>query len=128
MFLKRIFGALEPTYLIRAYVISAVFMAMIAWFVIYMAKGEPLTFDRIATLMVFGIGALLFPFSKLVWDEIKRVMMGSNIFILPVIILMPLKLLVNYALWCFSIFIAPLGIAYLWLRSRQSARPERLEP
>jgi len=34
---------------------------------------------------------------------------------------MPLKLIVNYALWCFSIFIAPLGIAYLWLRSRQSA-------
>ncbi|WP_312815948.1 hypothetical protein [Brevundimonas sp.] len=42
-------------------------------------------------------------------------------FFLPVIILMPLKLIVNYALWCFSIFIAPLGIAYLWLRSRQSA-------
>ncbi len=121
MFLKRIFGALQPTYLIRAYVISAVFMAMMVWLVLYPAKGEPLTIDRIAPLVIFGIGALLFPFSKLVWDEIKRVMMGGNVFILPVIILMPLKLIVNYALWCFSIFIAPLGIAYLWLRSRQSA-------
>ncbi|WP_312815950.1 hypothetical protein [Brevundimonas sp.] len=77
MFLKRIFGALQPTYLIRAYVISAVFMAMMVWLVLYPAKGEPLTIDRIAPLVIFGIGALLFPFSKLVWDEIKRVMMGA---------------------------------------------------
>ena len=121
MFLKRIFGALQPTYLIRAYVISAVFMAMMVWLVLYPAKGEPLTIDRIAPLVIFGIGALLFPFSKLVWDEIKRVMMGGNVFFLPIIFLLPLKLLVNYMLWGFSIFIAPLGIAYLWLRSRQSA-------
>ncbi|MEG2314068.1 MAG: hypothetical protein RSB83_12035, partial [Brevundimonas sp.] len=65
MFLKRIFGALQPTYLIRAYVISAAFMAFMVWFVSYMAKGQPLTGDKIATLLVFGIGALLFPFSKL---------------------------------------------------------------
>jgi len=121
MFLKRIFGALQPTYLIRAYVISAVFMAMMVWLVLYPAKGEPLTIDRIAPLVIFGTGALLFPFSKLVWDEIKRVMMGGNVFFLPIIFVLLLKLLVNYMLWGFSIFIAPLGIAYLWLRSRQSA-------
>ncbi len=121
MFFKRIFGALQPAYLIRAYVISAAFMAFMVWFFTYMAKGAPLDHGRIITLVMFGIGALLFPFSKLVWDEIKRVMLGGNVFYLPIIFVLPLKLIVNYTLWCFSIFIAPLGIAYLWLRSRQSA-------
>lgn len=121
MFLKRIFGALQPAYLIRAYVISAAFMALMLWFVIYMAKGAPLTVDQIVPLVIFGIGALLFPFSKLVWDEIKRVMMGGNVFYLPIIFVLPLKLVVNYVLWGCSIFIAPVGIAYLWLRSRQNA-------
>lgn len=37
------------------------------------------------------------------------------------IILMVLKVLVNFFLWGFSIFIAPVGILYLWFRSRNAA-------
>ena len=119
-FIKRIFGSVQPRYLIRAYVLSAAFMAFMTWMMLSLDGAKPMH-DRAATLAVFGVGALLFPFSKLVWDEIKRVMMGETVFFMNAIILMVLKVLVNFFLWSFSIFIAPLGIAYLWLRSRNAA-------
>ncbi|SPU46612.1 hypothetical protein [Brevundimonas diminuta] len=119
-FIKRIFGSVQPRYLIRAYVLSAAFMAFMTWMMLSLGGAKPLH-DRAATLAVFGVGALLFPFSKLVWDEIKRVMMGETVFFMNTIILMFLKVLVNFFLWGFSIFIAPLGILYLWFRSRNAA-------
>ena len=118
-FIKRIFGAVQPRYLIRAYVLSAAFMALMVWMMA--TDGAQPLHDRATTLAVFGVGALLFPFSKLVWDEIKRVMMGETVFFMNAIILMFLKLVVNLFLWSFSIFIAPLGILYLWFRSRNAA-------
>ncbi len=119
-FIKRIFGAVQPRYLIRAYVLSAAFMALMVWMMFSTGGAQPLH-DRAATLAVFGVGSLLFPFSKLVWDEIKRVMMDETVFFMNAIILMVLKLIVNLFLWGFSIFIAPVGILYLWFRSRSAA-------
>ncbi|MFB7881673.1 hypothetical protein [Brevundimonas diminuta] len=119
-FIKRIFGSVQPRYLIRAYVLSAAFMALMVWMTLSAGGAQPLH-DRAAALAVFGVGALLFPFSKLVWDEIKRVMMGETVFFMNTLMLMVLKVLVNFFLWGFSIFIAPLGILYLWFRSRNAA-------
>ena len=119
-FIKRIFGSVQPGYLIRAYVLSAAFMAFMTWMMLSLDGAKPMH-DRAATLAVFGVGALLFPFSKLVWDEIKRVMMGETVFFMNAIVLMVLKVLVNFFLWGFSIFIAPVGILYLWFRSRNAA-------
>lgn len=119
-FVKRIFGSVQPRYLIRAYVLSAAFMAFMTWMMLSLDGAKPMHY-RAATLAVFGVGALLFPFSKLVWDEIKRVMMGETVFFMNAILLMVLKVLVNFFLWGFSIFIAPLGILYLWFRSRNAA-------
>ena len=119
-FIKRIFGSVQPRYLIRAYVLSAAFMALMVWMVLSLDSAKPMH-DRAVTLAVFGVGALLFPFSKLVWDEIKRVMMGETVFFMNAVILMFLKVLVNFFLWGFSIFIAPVGILYLWFRSRNAA-------
>nr|WP_312122275.1 hypothetical protein [Brevundimonas diminuta] len=48
-------------------------------------------------------------------------MMGETVFFMNAIVLMVLKVLVNFFLWGFSIFIAPLGILYLWFRSRNAA-------
>lgn len=118
-FLNRTFGALDPKYLIRAYVLSAAFMALMVWMLTY---STPPSADKnpLPMLIYFSIGALVFPFSKLVWDEMKRVMMGGNVFYLNAILLLFCKLIINYLLWSFALFIAPIGMAYLWLRSRHA--------
>lgn len=116
-FFNRTFGSLEPKYLIRAYVLSAGFMALMVWMLFYLTEPSP-DKNPLPILVFFGAGALLFPFSKLVWDEIKRVMMGGNVFFLNAFVLLFAKLIINYLLWSFSLFIAPIGLAYLWFRNR----------
>ena len=108
-FIRRIFGSVERSYLIRAYIFGALFFAFV------MALGPRAN----AFLTVyFAICTVLFPFAKLVWDEAKSVILGNNIFFLPALILVVLKLFINILLWAFALFVAPLGILYLAMRTR----------
>ena len=124
-FVKRIFGTVHTRYLIRAYAISVALLAYMVWF---FASQEGLLGYQKAILYGYAIiSAILFPFSKLVWDELKGLMSnGSTVTITPLnevglmISLMRFvgKVMVNVLLWFFGIGIAPLGILYLWLRNR----------
>src|SRR5690606_32597068 len=75
--LARIFGSVRREYLIRAYVIGLV---MFGFFVFMDYQiGWPEGFFWKRTLPAF-ICALLFPFSKPVYDELNRFALGDNVF------------------------------------------------
>jgi len=63
----------------------------------------------------------LFPFSKLVYDELKRFVLGDNVFFLNALVMLIAKFIINFALFLCAWFVAPLGIAYLWYVSRSRA-------
>lgn len=115
-FISRTFGALRPTYVIRAYVIGAIFFACILWLHLQTPDTHSTT-DKVVMLAYLFACTLLFPFAKLVWDELRNVALGSNFFLMNAAILIFLKLVVNMMLWFFAVFVAPLGILYLWYRS-----------
>ncbi|ALR23148.1 hypothetical protein [Sphingobium baderi] len=112
-FLRRIFGAVDRAYLIRAYIIGGVIFALYGSFISYGAKSAPAPI-----WIVFSISTLLFPFSKLVWDQVMSVMLGRNMFIMNAVFLMFAKLVINVILWACAIIIAPIGILWLWHRTR----------
>ncbi|MFT4091757.1 MAG: hypothetical protein QM645_13565 [Asticcacaulis sp.] len=112
---SRIFGALRPAYLIRAWLIGAAFLALIIWLSLRASAG---TQSPTIPLIYFSVCTLLFPFAKLCWDELRNLLMGDNIVFLPAVLVWPLKLIINIMLWGFAVFIAPFGLLYLWFRTR----------
>lgn len=73
----------------------------------------------VATQIVPGLICLaLFPFSKLVYDELKRFVLGENVFYINALVMLFAKLIINLFLFMGAWFIAPLGIAYLWYKSK----------
>ncbi|MGU3575655.1 hypothetical protein ACLBWZ_08980 [Brucellaceae bacterium C25G] len=111
--LGRIINGVERRYLIRAWLIGACFFALMA-VVAFQGKNGV----QIVPLLYFAVCTLLFPFSKLVWDELKNLIMGQNIFFMNALILMVLKLFINALLWSFAPFVAVVGIGYIWFRTK----------
>ncbi len=71
------------------------------------------------------ICTLLYPYSRFVYESIVGYIMGENIFFLNAFIMMFFKLITMMLCWCFSVFIAPVGMLYLYFyhtkRERDSA-------
>jgi len=119
-FIRRIFSGVQPTYLIRSYLIGLIFFALI----VGMALSAETKSGTPVGLLAFGtLSTLLFPFAKLVWDELRDLAFGNNVIFMNAIFLFMLKWFVNGFLWAFAIFVAPVGILYLWFRTRQAKVP-----
>lgn len=114
-FVRRIFGSVDRTYLVRAYVIGGAIFALHAAFLSNNSNGM-----APGMWVYMALSTLLFPFSKLVWDELKTLLMGQNMVFMNALLLFFFKLIINVVLWAAAIIIAPLGILYLWARTRAS--------
>ena len=82
-FTKRIFGAVEPRYLTRAYLISLALLIYAIWYFATQATLQP--HQRGIMLAYAALSAILFPFAKLVWDEIRDTIMGNTVLSWPAV-------------------------------------------
>jgi hypothetical protein len=118
-FTKRIFGAVEPRYLTRAYLISLALLIYAIWYFATQATLQP--HQRGIMLAYAALSAILFPFAKLVWDEIRDTIMGNTVLSYDgwaVLVSFVAKIIINVLIWFCAILIAPLGVLYLWFRTR----------
>lgn len=112
-FVKRILGAVDRGYLVRAYLISAAIM--VGWIIWANANFRfPTAFD----FFFIPAATVLFPFAKLTWDEIKNLILGDTVLFFNAIFLYGAKIVINLLLWVFAPIVAPLGILYLAFRTR----------
>ncbi|MDO5648575.1 hypothetical protein [Paracoccus sp. (in: a-proteobacteria)] len=119
--LYRLFGGVRRDYLIRAYVISAALLALIMWGVPQPALETATAPVRWAMTGYYLLCFVLFPFAKLVWDDIKAMLMGDSVWMLGGLLLlfaMVMKVIVNLFIWMFAPFIAPFGVAFVLWRNR----------
>lgn len=115
-FFRRIFGGVQPSFLVRSYLIGLIFFVV----AISMPLGaEPKNSAHIVLIMYAALSTVLFPFAKLSWDELRDLVFGNNVIFMNAVSLLMLKWTVNILLWASAIFIAPVGILYLWFRTRQ---------
>lgn len=113
--MKRLFGGLDVQYMIRAYILGAIFFAIVTTMTINRNAGAG---EVAVVLGYFGLCTLLFPFAKLVWDRLKAIILGETFLILPIVFLYPAKIMVNAFLWGFALFVAPFGMAYIWFQTK----------
>lgn len=69
-------------------------------------------------IVYMAIITLMFPFSKMLWDNTKSFILGNTILITSALFLFPAKFIVNALLWSMSLFLGPVGIAYAWYKTR----------
>ncbi|PRA79580.1 hypothetical protein CQ054_21530 [Ochrobactrum sp. MYb29] len=116
--IKRTFGSVRIAYLIRSYLIALVFSLMVIFAASHTEPGPSKNSLLVAMILLSLLNSILFPFSKILWEGLRNFLIGNNEIWSPVPVIVLQKLFVNSGLWCFSIFIAPFGILYLWFSNR----------
>lgn len=108
--IRNIFGQFNLSYLIKSYIISAI-MTYVCWNHVFVDNPS---FPKFLLI----INLLLFPFATIIYDTIVDLLSGGTVFILPIPILIFYKLFKILFLYMFAILLAPIGIIFLYIRSR----------
>jgi len=118
--LAKTLGGLSREYYFRQIVFGVAFCV----FMLFWVSGLGTHWSRISfgTIATYAVCTVLYPYSRFVYDSIVGFVMGSTVIALP----LPIMLLVKLAgmMLCFlaAIFIAPVGLAYLyWRHSKQQS-------
>ena len=109
-FFKYTFGGLEPSYLMRQYffgILIAVF-----YFTMITSSGKSL---NISVIAMISISTLLYPYSRFVYEHIINFITGNNTFYLNALIMLFFKTITMFICWAAAIFIAPIGLIYIYM-------------
>lgn len=118
-FLKCTFGGLPTSYLVRQYIFGILITAIY----IKISTGNE---DEISSIMIviFTINTFLYPYSRFVYESIVGFVLGENVFYVNAIIMLTAKIMTMLICWAIAVFIAPLGLAYLFFRKSRTENHE----
>ena len=115
-FIKSIFSSLKPHYLIRQYLFGLPYFVFFVAFIMGSRNVYPL--GKVLFTVYFTISLVLYPFAMFVYDSIISFLLGEMVIISNVFIVMIWNIIKIFWIFLFSIFIAPFGIIFLYIRSR----------
>jgi hypothetical protein len=107
--IKKTFGGLSPQYYFRQFIFGLIFPA----FSYFMASKGPSPYS-LATICMLVAYTLLYPYSRFVYESLMNFIMGENVFFVNAILMLAVKLATMAFCWMAAIFIAPIGLAYLY--------------
>lgn len=109
--LQRTFGGLSREYYFRQFVFGLIFPAITLFAFTHGTRHDPMPAQLIFTLIV---NTLLYPYSRFVYESVVGFIVGDNLFWTNAILLVIVKLFTMMLCWSFAIFVAPVGLAYLY--------------
>lgn len=115
--LRKTLGGLSPQYYVR----QLFFALLIAgvYLMVFMQSARPLA---AGPLVFLGISTLLYPYARFVYESCVDFLVGGNLFVLPALLMLLVKLITMVMCFVMAIFIAPVGLAYLyWHHSKNAA-------
>ncbi|QBZ90773.1 hypothetical protein EPZ47_19305 [Pseudomonas viciae] len=117
-FFAKTFGGLTTSYYIRQFLFGLLFTVMI----ISLAANSPGGIGAKPGLIVLAIiNTLLYPYSRFVYESVVGYIMGNNVFFVNALFMLIVKVFTMAMCWSFAIFVAPVGLAYLFWRNSRSA-------
>lgn len=112
--IRKTFGGLSAQYYIR----QLFFGALLTFPIIYIfisndnpIQGEPAQYVMITMLLV---NMFLYPYARFVYESIIGYFMGDNVFYINAVLMFLVKFFTMAMCLSFAIFIAPIGLAYLY--------------
>lgn len=114
--IEKTFGGLSRAYYFRQLFFGALFGIFIGW-ISSQAKGP--TGPHVALYAFIIINTLLYPYSRFVYYCIIGFIMGNNVFYVNALFMLLVKYFTMCLCWAFAIFVAPIGLAYLYWHHRR---------
>jgi len=108
IFLKTL-GGLSRQYYLRQFFFGLLFPVMIIFIQHYSTHPIPLSM-----ILLLMINSLFYPYARFVYESIVNFIMGDNVFIVNAALMLFIKLMTMAICWCAAIFIAPVGLVYLY--------------
>ena len=113
-FLSKTFGGLSKTYYTRQFLFGLIFFIFIVA-ISYNGYNHTGKISILVTNTILGlICLLLYPYSRFVYESIIEYILGDNVFFVNVPLMLATKLITMAICFIFSIFIAPIGLIYLY--------------
>jgi hypothetical protein len=102
-------GGLSPQYYFRQFFFGLVVAAFVFFMTTQGGRSMPLE-----VLLFTIVSTLLYPYSRFVYESIVGFIMGDNVFFVNAILMLISKFVTMTMCWLFALFIAPIGLAYLY--------------
>ncbi|CDH01724.1 hypothetical protein [Xenorhabdus bovienii] len=107
--LRKTFGGLNGSYFFRHLFFGMAISVLSIWLISKTPNASP-----IGMIIFSVINGLLYPYARFVYEQIMGFLMGENVFFINAIFMLVTKLITMILCWAFAIFIAPVGLAYLY--------------
>lgn len=114
--LKKTFGGLSKEYYFRQLFFGALISIAYGLLVYNLSQSHKSGSSWLLPFLFvwFTLSALLYPYSRFVYESIVDFVIGENWFLLPAVLMLFVKLLTMLICWGGAIFIAPIGLLYLY--------------
>lgn len=113
--LTKTLGGLSKSYYFRQFFFGLFFLAFIMFMSSRSTNGV-----SFGMVLVVAINTLLYPYARFVYESVVDFITGRNVFFVNVLLMMFVKLLTMALCWGFAIFIAPVGLAYLYYHNSKT--------
>ncbi len=114
---SQIFGGLPKGYYQRQFIFGLALAALL-----FFGAGGVSGHLEFRFLIWIVVSTFLYPYSRFVYESVIGFIFGENQFLVNAIMLLVVKFITMTMCWLWSIFIAPVGLAYLFYRNHRSAR------
>ena len=108
--IQKTFGGLSAQYYARQFIFGLIVSAFFYYMSTHGGKNE----IQYGTLVFILINTLLYPYARFVYETVIDFFLGQNVFLVNAILMLIVKFITMTMCWAFSIFIAPVGLAYLY--------------
>jgi len=115
--IAKTFGGLSKPYYFRHFV----FGLLIVLLLYFTTPSGAISFSL---AVLFTINVFLYPYSRFVYESIVDFITGDNWFILPAVLMLAVKFITMILCFFFAIFIAPIGLAYLYYYHSKQVQEE----
>ncbi|WP_118795364.1 hypothetical protein [Haemophilus haemolyticus] len=113
-FLSKTLGGLSKAYYTRQFLFGLIFFIFIVA-ISYNGYNHTGKISILVTNVILGlICLLLYPYSRFVYESIIEYILGDNVFFVNAPLMLVTKLITMAICFIFSIFIAPIGLIYLY--------------
>ncbi|MBB2916445.1 hypothetical protein [Cupriavidus alkaliphilus] len=114
--LVKSFGGLSLQRYIRHFLFGLIFPAIFFW-----AWSHGNSTMPVSIILFFTINSLLYPYSRFVYEGIVGYILGENVFFVNAIVMLIFKYMTMAVCWACAMFIAPVGLLYLYLTANKRA-------
>ncbi len=116
-FIQKTLGGLSAQYYFRQFFFGLFFAALVLYGAFHDGRSVAL-----GMLFFVTLSTLLYPYSRFVYERVVGFVMGENVFLVNALFMLIAKLITMSLCWFMAVFIAPLGLAYLYYHHSKAAR------